>query len=223
MAVAIVATITLSRQPLSIAAATIQAAARANSLRGNGTLIVGDSRTAQLRTRTFCGEPLVNVGFGGARLQTIRNRSRLAAILSHPRRVILAGGINDAIRDHSFDLAAWERALASSAADYHRSGAQVYFVTVVPPARVGPNGSHRFALERIAQMNVAMRTLGPTIDTASPMTKGGLLRQDLTWDGTHFTPAGESQWIGTMSKAVCADYTRPGLVSREAIIPPRSR
>lgn len=174
-------------------------------LRGRGGIvIIGDSRASQMQADTLCGERLYRVGYSGEGVATIAHKAISLAGLAKPRLVLFVAGVNDARRDRGFNADTWAGAERQVAAAFQRHGAEVRFVSIVPPAATGENGAPLFDLRRIDRMNDLIGGTAGFVDTQAAMTGvDGLLRPAFSRDGVHLSPTGERAWLAAMAREVC--------------------
>jgi hypothetical protein len=173
---------------------------RAIAARGQGGIIVfGDSIVARAPLPLeACGVPLVNAGIEGARAGTlIPLLETMAAMLVHPRRIIIAVGVNDSAIQfwHEASFPATYEALVRLAT----SIAPTTIATVTPIDTTGSVG--------IAFSDRDRDHVNETIvATASKLSLEVIRLDDLPWhtsDGIHAELSSYPGWVSRVMSPKC--------------------
>jgi lysophospholipase L1-like esterase len=169
------------------------------------TVILGDSLVELSYLPQLCGAPALNAGLGGATIAEVASLAAEVLPVTHPRRVIVAAGVNNAGADALTDPKSFRATYAGLIQNARAQGARVYVATIAPVAPGGPLGAAYFHQDRINEFNAVIAGLGtPVISLAGLANQAGQLPQADTSDGVHLVPAAYGPWNAAMSR-ICAD------------------
>ena len=173
------------------------------------TIVAGDSIVEFADLVGICGATTLNAGIGGARIEDVDTLvSRLMKVSDHPK-VILAVGVNNAMRDDpTYNLPELTSRYAALIDFLRRDGSEVITAMIAPIGENMTLGDEFYDVSRISAINVVIERIStekrvPLIrfDTL-PKNSRGALQDNLTVDGVHLTNRGYEAW-GTLLHPEC--------------------
>ena len=171
-----------------------------NTDSSNILFCVGDSIVEGLSLHEVAGFAVSNAGIGGAGVRAFL--SRAGDILPHAQgtTVLLAVGVNDVNRGHTFSAKVWEAEYRKLCAQLAAVAARFIVQTVLPVEKRQPWGDRLFPAERIAMMNDIIRNIAKKqgyclIDMYARFADPkGFMPAGATTDGVHLTGASYVAW-----------------------------
>ncbi len=173
------------------------------------TVVIGDSIVQQSHIESLCGRTL-NAGVGGIDADSAADFAPKLLAITHPKRVIVAVGANDALRVTDPDVYARNvDRIVRLATD---SGAQVTVSEIAPfgahfaPSLVAVQPPSAQAVlanagRRAEALNARLAHYHPLQMHAALSGPDGKLPEGMSGDGVHLSPTGYKPWRTQMAKA----------------------
>lgn len=159
-------------------------------------LLLGDSIAYADGPGGLCGEQVFNAAVPGARVADLLDQGVRIADRVRPQRVVLAIGVNDAIRGH-LDLEKWSTRYRQLVASLHTG--DLTLVEVNPVDMSFPSVARTFDPDLIAQQNAVIREVAA--QNNAHLVKAP--RTVETADGLHPDANGAVLWRARLAQTAC--------------------
>lgn len=164
-------------------------------------VMLGDSIAFEAATPTLCGAAMFNGAVPGSRLADLAADGAGVVERVNPRTVVIAIGINDVMRPHGYDFAAWKRSYTQLVDGL--AGRELVLVEINPVDLKGPLVAGEFNGTQITTANAFIRELAD----ARGLKRVPAPEAIPTRDGLHPSPAGQDMWRARLMETACADRT----------------